>query len=173
MAWKVIGQMPGWDKSGKMPAIYGPLPVKVWVKVAGEKKHRVSKAKASTSRGIFDKTDQGRKAVEYARWLATRDGIVLPEGGGGTPRFEPVMVPGRKSPELRVSAVVFSHPYKQERRGPLPRGYYARPEPTLAPVTIQIPNWDFVPREPVETVDPLPARNEMFFVVGNNFQMVA
>ena len=171
MAWKVYGCMHGRDKGGKAdPAIYGPLPVKVWVKRPGEKRPRVKKAKVKAeSRGRFDKDDQDRKAVQYARWLAARDGVALPEGSITTVWAE-VLLPSGKI-QLRPSCVMFN--------GAFPR------------VRIDIPNWNFVAREPVETVDPLPARDEMdsMFergfrlilqaegftvpIMGDNFQMVA
>jgi hypothetical protein len=86
MAWKVIGfhnaigdcHGKGY-KEGYRAVFFGPHPRKMWVKVQGERKPRkIASKSALTGRGTFDKADQERKACEYARWLARRDGVALP-----------------------------------------------------------------------------------------------
>jgi len=129
MAWKVVGflhpRATSKDTPKKMQ--YGPLPAKRWYPAKGEKKPRMPKAKTGGNRGIFDKAEQGRKAVEYALWLAKRDGIELP-GGSPVACWAGVTLPtGKYQP--RVSCVTFGNS--------LPR------------VRIDIPNWDWIPAEPV------------------------
>jgi hypothetical protein len=139
MAWKVFGFMNGRDKSGKIPAIFGPLPCKRWID-AGEKTPKVKAAKPAFGKGVFDKADQERKAVEYARWLARRDGKALPEGSACA-IWATVTIPNQRKLENRVSAVMFHA--KRENAVAYKAAY-------VASERIDIPNWDFVPSEPVE-----------------------
>ncbi len=137
MAWKITGFMHPTGLTREFRNLHGPLPVKVWVRVAGEKIARFrNRPTNGLVRGPFDENDQARKAIEYARWLAARDGKVLPEEGSVSALWAAVYVPGKSKPERRVYAVSFSS-RKHRESGWL----------------IQIPNWDWTPRQPVEIVD--------------------
>jgi hypothetical protein len=132
MAWKVYGFMEGRDAVGKCPALYGPLPRKRWIPAPGDKKRRVAVSNGFKA-PIFDKADQARKAVEYARWLAARDDKALPVDATVSAIWDSVTLPTGKL-QSRVRAVSFA----------------GRP----AGFIIDIPNWDFIPAAPVFEVDP-------------------
>lgn len=161
MAWKVYDVYE--TRSG---AIYGPLPCKRWLPVKGARykvKHKVTNGfKAS---GTADEYNAGR-ARAYAEWLARRDGITIPKGL-----------------KCRVEWSVFYHPTKKRLakgwNGPVEREVYckriqavtwgreeqrynSRKEGRRAAYSytvfveelrIEIPNWDWCPAEPVETLD--------------------
>ncbi len=130
MAWKVIGAMPGHDAIGRnSPAIYGPLPCKVWVPVKGEK-YKIRKRAASTAKPLSISSDN-EKAVQYARWLAARDGIALPDGHVSVLMQHLLTREGKKT--NRAFSVTFHNTNGQ-------------------PVIIGLPNWDFDPAPPVESV---------------------
>lgn len=127
MAWQFIGFMePGTVKVGNRRVdMHGPLPVKRWNRLLSlGKRHkmnyrtprRVSKLAAG------GKSDYERRAIEYCRWLAARDGVAI--GNVGRPQWY-----GK-----HIQMVAFFD--KQNGR-----------------VTIEIPNWDFEPVEPIETID--------------------
>lgn len=127
MAWKVYGFMEGHgDGTKHSPYVYGPLPCKRWIKAPGDKKRRIAVTNG-TKAAIWSRDDQARKGIEYARWLAARDGITLPDGTI-TPCWATVDLPTGKT-QARISCVTFG---------------------TNTPrVRIDIPNWNFVPRAPV------------------------
>jgi hypothetical protein len=116
--WKVTGLLS--DKSRQLSKVYGPMPVKHWVKDG--KRHRVSSKPTNGLKKIArDKSEDSRLAVEYAIWLAARDGIALPAGTYGRAEF--VYVDAVK--QLRPCFVRFGS------------------------VTIELPNYDWVPTDPV------------------------
>jgi hypothetical protein len=134
MAWKVYGFMEGQDGNPRFKSrgatVYGPLPRKRWVPTKGDKKRRIAVTNAFKV-APFDKDDQARKGIEYARWLAARDGVALPDGSV-VACWAHVTLPTGKL-QSRISCVTFGTG--------LPR------------VRIDIPNWDFVPVEPVMEID--------------------
>lgn len=127
MAWKVYGFMEGHGEGTKRsPYVYGPLPRKRWIKAPGDKKRRLAVTNG-TKAALFTKEDQARKGIEYARWLAARDGIALPAGAVTACTAEVKLLDGKI--QKRISCVTFG---------------------TYAPrVRIDIPNWNFVPLAPV------------------------
>ena len=131
MAWKVYGFMEGQDGNPRFKSrgatVYGPLPRKRWVRDIPHKRHRVKKLAMGSTRGTFDKAEQMRKAIEYAQWLALRDRIALPEGSVCA-IWANVTLPTGKM-QSRVSCVMF----------------YGKPDK----VRIDIPNWSWIPAEPV------------------------
>jgi hypothetical protein len=87
-----------------------------------------------------------RRAVEYARWLAGRDGIEIPKGIAERIDWSGVNDAAGKW-RKRVCAVEFGTS-ETEHHGH-GRKSYTTVRWSLA-ARIEIPNWDFVPSEPVE-----------------------
>lgn len=119
-----------WNKD-----LYGPFVDRRWIKTPADKRHKVAKGKRTNTatRGprSSDK-DMACKAIEYARWLAARDGVALPDGDCTVCW---ALVEHAPKPENRISAVVFN--------GSFPR------------VRIDLPNWDWCPADPIEeTLSP-------------------
>ena len=87
MAWQFYGFMhPDFNRyvgirGGGQP--HGPLPKKRWVATAGDPKRHKVKGRTSkatmTARHRSSDSAMEDKAVQYARWLAARDGIALPD----------------------------------------------------------------------------------------------
>jgi len=99
----------------------------MWVRVAGEKRPRAKKVTMGSTRGTFDRDEQARKGIEYARWLALRDAIALPDGSACAIWADVTLPTGKR--QSRVSAVSFH--WKSGGQ------------------IIDIPNWDWIPVEPV------------------------
>lgn len=136
MAWQVYGFMHGYGEGTKRsPAVYGPLPRKRWVAAPGDRKHRVKRAKDSLAGRANAKEYTSERADLYARWLAQRDGVTIPDRCCGVAVWSSVGVPGKPRPEPRVRAVQF-----HERRSEWSSEVHG---PAL--VTIAIPHWDWVP----------------------------
>lgn len=129
--WQFVGFMhptaQGTDRKNKYA--YGPLPVKRWVKSPDDKRHkmnyRTSRLVKKPARGAAREAHE-RTAIEYCRWLAARDGIIIGDPGkvhwGDARHVQFVSFYGERN--VRVD--------------------------------IQIPNWDFEPIEPVEERVDLP-----------------
>jgi hypothetical protein len=135
MAWKIVGHHNAVDM-GKGKTFFGPHPAKVWVREPGKRKARKIAAKNMlTGRGIWDKREQEAKACEYAMWLVKRDHIALP-GNADNPAygkcFWNTCLNAAGKSEQRVASVSF------HAKG-FAWGH-----------TVQIPNWDFVPRAAIE-----------------------
>lgn len=147
MAWLVVDYMEGKEGNTRFPArdlpVYGPLPVKRWVPQAGEKHHRVKHKPTNGAARVGSAKDYTASRAElYARWLAARDGVVIPENTEGLPVWGSVDVPGKKAPEPRVIAVHFFSE----------RSYWARQHEGRGPALarIAIPHWDWVPQAVAE-----------------------
>jgi hypothetical protein len=125
MAWKVYDAMPGSD--GR-EAIYGPLPCKRWIPDVPHKKHKMSARPAGPKPGPLSTDDQ--KAVQYACWIAARDGIALPNGSVSVYWSGITTRAGKWS--KRVFSVTFRS--RDGKEGQI----------------INLPNWDFDPVDPVE-----------------------
>jgi hypothetical protein len=162
--WKVIGAMEGTDEYGRKPAIYGPLPCKVWTGGTQKRWRKIKPHVPPTSRDR-DATRGERHAIEYAEWLCKRDGREVPshchhthivwnsvEVGtherkrkwGGT---QTVIVT-----EPRVEAVEWGHMrevYNERKDGR--RGAWLYNE-FVAEFRVDFPNWDFNPAEPQEEI---------------------
>jgi antirestriction protein ArdC len=86
---------------------------------------------AMPMRPYADPDSRKSKAIEYARWLAARDGIELPNTLNATVHFVPVKQTAFKSPVICAAAVSFGN------------------------VTIKIPNHDYDPTAPaIEETEP-------------------
>src|SRR5258708_4271179 len=110
MAWKVYGFMEGQDGNPRFKSrgatVYGPLPRKRWVRDIPHKRHKVKhKATNGSTRSTFDRDEQARKGIEYARWLAARDGVALPDGSVCA-CWASIYLPSGKV-QSRVSCVTF------------------------------------------------------------------
>lgn len=147
MTWQVYGVMHGRDADPKrhVAAIYGPLPRKRWVPSPIDRKHRVKREKESLSGRATVKEYTAERAEIYARWLAQRDGLTVPDRCRGIAVWSSVGVPGKPRPEPRVCAVVFRA---------LANGYSSTETHGPALLTIAIPNWDWVPVMTEETDAP-------------------
>jgi hypothetical protein len=135
MVWQVYGAMHGRDARKGFPVIYGPLPCKRWLPMPGERKHRVKRGGDSITGRAGVKDYTAERADLYARWLAQRDGLTVPDACKGLPVWSSVIVPGKLRPEPRVCAVVFRAlrtAWSSETHGE-------------ALLTIAIPHWDWVP----------------------------
>lgn len=106
-------------------------------------KHKARRAKLISTPAKSDYNWE-HTAVAYARWLASRDGIEIPAGfsratceWSGVHSATKTNKHGRAVWERRIMAVRFSgHAVTGPR--------------------IEIPNWDWQPAEPVETIDETP-----------------
>jgi hypothetical protein len=149
--WKVYGFMEGKEGNSRYPnrdlPVYGPLPRKRWVPVKGERYRKVFKQtkahQGNAPRSTKDYTAE--KAAQYAAWLASRDGRVIPEGVASFVVWDSVMVPGKDKPEQRVRAVEYA-----EAKASYVHGSWVRGPVQL---TVAIPNWDWVPVCANETLD--------------------
>ena len=151
--WKVYGYCEpfGYYKRGR--EMHGPLPRKRWIPVAADRKHKMNyKAPKRISGGAEDAaTYNSRRAVEYARWLAARDGIDVADLDGAAVLgfFE-----GQNGKTCRrFQSVDFFKPQNTH--------FGRRVTRPAASVTIAIPHWDFDPVEPVEEfveISATPAR---------------
>lgn len=139
MAWKVTDFMHSPDPTRHHKVPMGPLPVKLWVRVAGEKIRRTKNTVPKADRPVFGDTEQTLKAIEYARWLAQRDGMALPEWGATRVQWDFVPVPGKSKPEERARGVWFTIG-EQGASG-------------WRMDLVEIPNWDWTPCQAVEMFD--------------------
>jgi len=101
-----------------------------------EASHPLSNAPSST------KDYTARKAGEYARWLAQRDGVAIPHDAECVAHWGSVDVPGKAKPEPRVFAVTF-HAYRSHSH----RNHSGLGEELAR---IAIPHWDWVPQVQVD-----------------------
>ena len=101
-----------------------------------EASHPLSNAPSST------KDYTARKAGEYARWLAQRDGVAIPHDAECVAHWGSVDVPGKAKPEPRVFAVTF-HAYRSHSH----RNHSGLGEEMAR---IAIPHWDWVPQVQVD-----------------------
>ncbi|MCW2195056.1 hypothetical protein AB7M45_007829 [Bradyrhizobium elkanii] len=134
------------------PTIEGPLPEKRWIKHASDKRHKVrhsSKVTRSTG-GVSANDLNERHTLEYARWLAQRDGITIPPGSEYIVQRADVNVPGSK-PQSRIRAVEFGK--RRTTQSGYGRSACTRHHWDVA-ARIEIPNWDWQPAEPVEEIIP-------------------
>jgi hypothetical protein len=137
MAWKVYGAMHGRDAQTGFPIVYGPLPRKRWVPAPGDRKHRVKRGAAGSVTGRASvKEYTAERAEIYARWLAQRDGVAIPNDYDKVAAvWSSVGVPGKPRPEPRVCAVTWTKHEWSARDG----------HTTTELLRIAIPNWDWVP----------------------------
>lgn len=127
MAWKVYDSF---------PSVFGPLACKRWER-DGQRytiKHKVTPAWRDVRDAEAKRAADLARAVKYARWLAARDGIVIPDDCEGVPITELVTVPDLKRPELRVCEVRFVRRFPNKRV-----------DPSDVRAVIAIPHWDWVP----------------------------
>jgi hypothetical protein len=146
--------------------VYGPLPRKIWIKSPLDKKPRKVKAeKPKAERTAEDATLwNGRRALEYAHWLAARDGKTIPKAvteidpyrraRGAAPRFK---VEDYDAPGEALWQWLDIPGGRRERR------FYRVVFKGTETLEIEIPHWDFIPQAPVETVEMHP---EDFFAIA-------
>jgi hypothetical protein len=105
------------------------MPLKRWI--ADGKRHKLH-YRAPKRPKVTPTTDSQfeRKAADYARWLAKRDGIVLPNTYSVSVIWSGVSANNASRWERRIRAVTFGT------------------------VTIDLPNWDFIPESLAES-EPL------------------
>ncbi|WP_454629570.1 hypothetical protein [Bradyrhizobium cenepequi] len=154
MAWQVFDFMEpqGYDRKG---AMHGPLPCKRWVKSPSDKRHKLNYRFRFSRAGTGEKADDmnARHAIEYARWLALRDGMEIPADTAPRVDWSGITDAAGKW-RKRIRAVEFGSS-RTIRQG-YGRNAYTSYHWDIA-VRIEIPNWDFVPAEPVEEIIPDPA----------------
>ena len=156
MSWHFYDFMEpyGYSRGGE---VHGPLPVKRWIKSSKDPKQHKLKYKFHYSQRASESAESynERRAVAYARWLAQRDGVAIPDDADAQvvrsgfesaakvhkTRNAPVFCP-------RIRAVEFGRSQKTygDRSG--------RNSQFTAALTIEIPHWDWEPREPVEELLP-------------------
>jgi hypothetical protein len=122
---------------------------------------RVRKIKAAARRCPRVGTNWNQTAIDYARWLATRDGIALPTS---RPRVEwsSVFNPETGKNERRIRAVSWGHEtqvYNKRKDGR--RGAWSHTA-FVAEVSIVIPHWSWQPQVFDETpaLAPVAVRTE-------------
>ncbi len=86
--------------------VYGPLPVKRWVPSPSDKRHRVS---YKAPKAFTGNAKTGCRAVEYAQWLAARDGIVIPQDA--TPSVTYYTFPSLHEKTAKGRAVLLKHAF--------------------------------------------------------------
>lgn len=152
--WQFVGDMntPSDWISANVGGLQGPLPIKRWVP-DGKRYKRNYKPRTRLADGpkgdlLTAKEYTAAKAVQYAAWLAERDGVAIPEDARGFPVWGAVIVPHKKTPEPRVKAVEWRAFEAKQSFYSARRTY--KPDTGKLLVTIAIPHWDFVPDEPVE-----------------------
>lgn len=89
-----------------------------------------------------------RRALEYARWLAARDGVTISEGLAERAEWSGITDASGKW-RKRICAVEFGTKFT-ERHGTGRKAYTSQGWRMAA--RIEIPNWDFDPAEPVEEI---------------------
>lgn len=171
MTWKVYGCLnfsTGYSRRGE---IYGPLPCKRWVP-DGKKyrvRHRVRAAYVSALDKDARRKRDERRALEYARWIARRDGLTIPalktkviwcgiysaHETRNVRHWSGVKTQAAHFDRIRAVAWGCDHRVYNIRKDGS-RGAYLytefRPE-----FTIELPHWDWEPAEPVETIEYLQA----------------
>lgn len=161
MAWKVYGFMEGGLAGNNQ---FGPLPLKRWIRDIPHKRHKV-RHKVTPAHvkpaGLNDSTDE-RHAESYARWLAQRDGIDIAHGLTCRVEWSGIYSAtktrnvrhwnGTKAQAAylkRVRAVAWGRKHERyNERKDGKRGAWTHNE-FVAEVTIELPNWDWEPAEPV------------------------
>ena len=148
--WKVIDALPHSSPfaSYSKGEMYGPLPVKTWVRDIPQKRHKLSykTPKAHTGNGPSSAKDYtSGRAVLYAEWLAKRDVLEVPKDCKVCLCWSDVTVPAKGRREPRVYAVCWDrHTYAKATGTTVTRA-----------LTVAIPHWDWVPAAPCETLDLL------------------
>jgi len=157
MSWKIVGHLnaSGQTHAVRLPGatrttyveVYGPHPRKLWVgphRVKGYRPHKPTLGPRPSGPTV------AYQAEVYARWLAARDSVAIPEDCVAkiiTTELvseHRVTPSGRPKREERVTSVAF-HKARESRHGTIEHA-------TESTVTIYLPNWDFDPREPVEEI---------------------
>lgn len=159
MTWKVYNAfLPYGSRDGKA---LGPLPCKRWIP-DGKRykiKHKVTEPECSLDATQYN----AAQALKYARWLAARDGVTIPAGlkskvvwSGVTSATKTRNVHhwnGTRTQAAylkRVQAVAWGRDHEvYNTRKDGRRGAWLYNE-FRAELTIEIPNWDWEPTEPVE-----------------------
>lgn len=115
----------------------------------GQKALRKYGMTAETHRALtrYPAPDHDLQALEYALWLAKRDGIAIPADWRHSIYWSFVTVDGRQA--KRCYHVQFSPPLRHWNGRVLAYEY----DTTTEPITILIPNWDFVPAPAIEEID--------------------
>lgn len=145
--WIVYGAM---QPSDGRNAIQGPLPRKRWIKHASDpKRHKLAyRAKFSARSSELAADYNERRAIEYARWLAERDSVEIPANASPFAVWDYTdQTTGTPAKRKRVRAVEW-------RNVTIHRGRESHGEALLK---IEIPNWDFVPAEPIEEIIDAPS----------------
>jgi hypothetical protein len=142
MAWKIVGAMhAASDPTRHNKVQFGPHPVKVWVRDG--KRHKMDykvPTRVTCPEGKTREVTETR-AVQYALWLAKRDGTIIPTNTAkAMPVWATVTTKAGKL-EHRVSAVCW-HTLGNGR----PVG--------AAVARIEIPHWDWEPEMPTEEIIP-------------------
>lgn len=139
-----------WIVYGFMQAdVQGPLPKKRWVKHPSDpKRHKLARRPTGPRPQGPSVEDQ---AERYARWLAARDGIAIPADTIARAQYAGVDVPdgkGRTRHQSRPFMVQFCKAAPAARWGERRVGD--------AMVTIELPNWDWVPEMTEQNESPRP-----------------
>ena len=174
MAWQVFDFMHP-EGSGKTSGLAGPLPRKRWVKQPTDKRHKLGyRFKYSRTAGTETADEMNeRHAIEYARWLARRDGIEIPPGTVARADWSGVTDAAGKW-RRRVEAVEFGR--VREEWKIVGTGRSRRGETTkhwACASRIEIPSWDWQPAEPVEEILPLDPVRDPAPVVAPTFRVPA
>jgi len=137
--WKVIGILSNNERAcgDVRNPVHGPMPRKVWI--ADGKRQRISRKPTNGLKSAESPLDYNtRRAALYARWLAARDGVALPDDAIASVAFDTLHVNGKR--ERRAREVHFFE--NTSTRWSSQRGKLI--------ATIAIPHWDWTPAEPVE-----------------------
>jgi len=163
--WKVIGAMEGTDEYGRMPAIYGPLPCKVWTGPHAVKGRKIKPHVPSLrpDRDTARKIDE-RRAHEYAEWLCRRDGREIPDCRTSRCVWNSVEI-GEHQRKRRwggsQTVIVSSHRIQAVEYGHMREVHNTRKDGKqgawlynefVAEFRVDLPNWDFNPTEPQEEI---------------------
>lgn len=162
MTWKVYNAFFAWGSRDK--DVQGPMPCKRWI--PDGKRYKV-RHKVTVPASELDSTDyNAAQAVKYALWLAARDGVVIPAGltrrvvwsgiYSATKTRNVHHWNGTQTQAAylkRVRAVEWGREHEvYNTRKDGKRGAWLYNE-FRAELTIEIPNWDWEPKEPVEEIE--------------------
>lgn len=168
MAWQVYDTFEGsWSRTS---TIYGPLPCKRWVPDGKpyRLKHKITPAYRDMRDAEQKRATDERRAIQYARWLAARDGKAIPalpvcrvqwDGIYSATETRTIVSGYPKRPQAiaaylkRIRAVEWGWDEKvYNTRKDGTRGAYLCTE-FRAEFTIEIPHWDWEPAAPIEETE--------------------
>jgi hypothetical protein len=139
-----------WHPAGKPCYIFTPDKPKA---TKSRKRYKIVNfpSAGKMERGYTDwRVVDDQRSEAYARWLAARDGIELPDNAQASVNYEQLIIDGRKV--KRTKDVTFGQKNKHFNKYGLVSYHLDVTKPM---VTINIPHWDFVEKLVVEIIESM------------------